>query len=49
MDSDRIKSLKLQLEQKVSLANEQIRMAQEEYAREMEIERNKDIEGSTSN
>jgi hypothetical protein len=47
MDSDRVRSLKLQLEQKVSLANEQIRKAQEEYAREMEIERNKDIESST--
>jgi hypothetical protein len=46
MDADRVRSLKLQLEQKVNLANEQIRKAQEEYAREMEIERNKDIEDS---
>ena len=44
MDQARVDQLQRELQEKTRLANEQIRRAEEEYARKMEIERNRDSE-----
>lgn len=44
MDQARVDALQRELQEKTRQANEQIRRAEEEYARKMEVERNRDSE-----
>lgn len=44
MDQARVDALQRELKDKTRMANEQIRKAEEEYARKMEQERNRDSE-----